>query len=423
MRMMAAVLAAGTLWLVATGLAVAADRNLDIGRSAELWAFGRYDRLVPDSLLNPYNAALLPAKTAQVEARMHFDWSREFKSFGVKAVVEPRFIALREWTAMTTERSVYDNQRANLTQGFLRIEFPRDTITGGREVLIWGPGTFRSPSNPFYFDPQKTDPLADKNGIDLVRITHDAGVFRYTVGYVFSNAPVHPPPVDGVQHGTALLKLDRVGDDSLMSLVASVDVATGDRPFLGGFVQRTMGDAWLVYAEASVSRPALFLDPNTIGSPVPFVVRRPGSLGATGLIGASYTLENGQFVTLEYLHSSLGYAHKMEQRFFDQLRAVKAGLPVPAGVNPWRDVPQPFGADYLWCGWQSNPQNFNLSWRLDVAVNLGDDSAGLQGYIEKSFTPMLSGFVLVGFGLGNVDTEYGGIYRSRAVAGVKVFMW
>lgn len=293
--------------------------------------------------------------------------------------------------------------RATLSQGFVRWQQDRHTLVAGRERWTWGPANYRSPSHPFYFDAGRTDPLALTPGADLVRMTVDGLAadpsLRLTTAVVSaghsatdgSRAPA------GAANRLLVAKLDQTGDQHLASLIVALpaggnahrgaaagspasgsagtstgngNTPTNQRPaFLGGFVQFTPDDAWLLYAEAgAASRP---LDAGH---------RR------AALLGASYTREGGDSLLIEWLQ---------------------------------RDGKR----QHLWAGWHGNPQETRLQWRAELSLNTVDGSGQALLYAERTLAPRLSAFAAASRQWGGPGREYGGPLRSQLTVGLKWFAW
>ena len=296
------------------------------------------------------------------------------------------------------------------------------SATLGRELFTWGPAKFRAPSNPFYFDSGRTNPLAATPGIDLARYTASLGDWRITPAWVFATSQLSPAQD---QADTALLKIDRQGADSLVSLVASQ--RRGGSRFVGGFAQFSPDDAWLVYGEAGSTRAPATLVPGQGPAAPLYSVQVPGRRGVDALIGARYTRESGDVLAVEYLHSSSGYAAADQDRYLRQAEsaAALARTDPAAGLGALgqalSQAPRLPGRDYLWLNWQSNPQESRRYWRLAWSQNLSDRSGQASFYLERNLLARLSGFVVLVVNSGNRDSDFGALARASLTLGVKVF--
>jgi len=422
-----------SLWLwamaAACGTAHASDSDSGAEDSAwrtthtfEAWFYAARTDVRNDAVLNPGNAV---ARLNGVQGLFDGRFNLRAEQGPWQLVANPRLVEQR------SERTVNGDTRSDVTgsgrlsQGFARYKDGDSAWTVGRELFAWGPANFRSPSNPFYFDAGRTNPLASTPGVDLARYTVGLGSFRVTGAYVFSTSQVLP--AEDLGH-SALLKVDQQGSAHLVSLIASQQ--RGGAPFLGGFAQFTPDDAWLLYGEFGSQRLPHLLSPNAVGSQGPFYsLQQPAPRSLDALLGANYTLENGQALIAEYLHNSGGYSAGSAQAYFQQARAagmLAQRLPtlgLAALGQALGQQPRLLGRDYLWLNWQSNPQVPGLFWRLGWSQNLGDHSGQAMAYVEKSLAPKLSGFVSLAANRGSVQSDYGSLWRSSLLLGVKWFVF
>ncbi len=375
--------------------------------SLETWFYATQTRLSGASLLNPGNrVAAIPETQSLLDVRLNL----QGEVGPVQLVAAPRLVAQRDDAGSDTaqdarERITHTGSGVQWNQGYARVKLDTDTLVLGREVLTWGPATFRSPSNPWYFDSGRTQPLAVTRGIDLLRYTRGMGSWRVTAAYVHSTDPTNPT-ID-IDHA-GLLKIDQQGSDYLVSLnIAKQSNAAG---FVGGFGQFTPDDAWLVYGEFGMSS-------------------QPAPTGRTALAGASYTLESGQVITGEWLHNDSGFTRGQAVQYFQQASAANT----LAQVNPaagygllgeaLAQSPRMMGRDYVWASMQSNPQDSKQYWRAELTRNVTDSSGQVTLYGEKNFVPLVSGFVVMTRNLGSEQTDYGSLVRTRLTLGGKLFLY
>ncbi|WP_062790860.1 hypothetical protein [Aquitalea pelogenes] len=289
----------------------------------------------------------------------------------------------------------YDAMDIKLDQAFWRWSGGESTFLLGREVFTWGPATFRSPSSPVYFDAGKTDPLSLLSGLDMLRYSYAMDALTATLAYVYASSAVE----DTLNYqNMSQLKLDYQTTDSLLSINLAKQFATASNiSFVGGFMQRSVGDAWLVYAEAGR-------------------MSRPQGEMSSQLLGLSYTFMGGQVLTAEYLHGHSDWGRMNGRQILD--RRAKAGLAMTA-----TDDAGLWGRNYLWLGLNSNVQDSNQFWRLELTRNLDDHSVNIAAYYEKSLNRYLSGFVHASRSLGGSTQEFGWLLRSSFTLGLKWFVF
>jgi hypothetical protein len=412
----------GALAMLCLALAArAADPDaIKTAGSAELWAYGAaLDRVGP-APLNPDNrVAQLPSLRWTGEARVDLRLTTERAEF----VLRPLLLAQH-----ATGIDASDTDQGYLSQAFARIRLEDGlALTAGREVLAWGPGNYRSPSNPLYFDAGRTDPLREVSGVDLVRLTWTHG--RLSAMLAREQDAGHLDRAATPERVT-LGKVDLRGESWQVSGILATPV--WGAPFGGAYAQATLGQAWLVYGEIGSGRRQQALEAASAPFGAPFTVLAPSPRETTGLLGASYTLTNGQSVALEALRDNHGMSRQGEAQYFaraaataDQYLAAPDSPLAPAqlaglgqGIG---QAPALLGRDYASLLWQSNPQESGQYWRIQWTANVRDRSSQVTGYWEKSLSARFTAFGTVTRNLGGVASEYGSLYRSSVTLGIKYF--
>jgi hypothetical protein len=399
--------------------------KIKVDISFQTWIYVNHSLLVRDSILNPGNQiSAVPETQAILDGRL--DMRIGFENQEI--VLHPRligeaFLIERQGPEGLQEDHTHSS-RLRWNEAFYRLTWVSNTATVGRELYAWGPATFRSPSNPFYFDSGRVNPLSDTPGIDLIRLTHLGKVIKVTGTYVFDT---NMAQTSQNQNDTALLKLDRQGSSYLASMIISE--RNSENTFIGSFMQATLNDAWLVYSEWSSRRLPYALVPlNTISEPF-YVVEQPSKRAATVLAGTSYTLSNGQVLTGEYLNNGHGYARQDEQHFFRQASSATLLLQSMPGSDQadlaaaLRQTQTLLSRNYLYLEFQSNPQDTSFYWRGEWVRNIDDHSHRSLFYMEKNFIPRVSGFIGAVLNTGRSHTEFGALVRSIQILGIKVFIF
>jgi hypothetical protein len=407
------------LFLASSGVARGADDAAPLQATLEAWGYASSLERVPHSFLNPDNrVAALPGQRLTADLRLEL--RQNFGAFDVFIV--PRL--LTEATHYNGDGSIVTDSRLRLSQGFIRRKSGNDTLLIGRERLTWGPASFRSPSNPYYFDPGRADPLALVHGIDLLRYTWGIERSRLTAGYV---AATHAVDTARPDRQSVFFKFDHQGEEYLLSLILMRPTEKGEgedtAPFVGAFAQYTMNDVWLLYGEIGSRRPPYRLRPGTNG----VGIDAPGKRQLDWLVGASYTQESGHVLLAEYLRHEDGFSTRERRAYF--AAAAQAGR--LAASDPARSQnlldqlfirqPRLLGRDYFWLGWQSNPQESNLLWRAELTLNANDGSVSSLFYGEKALTPKLSGFFALTKNFGGKRSEYGSLIDTQLSIGIKWF--
>jgi hypothetical protein len=382
-------------------------------QSLELWSYTEHMSPTSGSVLNPDNSVARLAENSYFgEARAQIDETSDLFDVKIRA------------------RSLFQNQSAGkndtyLSQGYGRTKFGYGVDgTVGRMLLTWGPGLFRSPSNPFYYDAGRTNPLLELSGVDAASVLYSGKELSAQSAVIFDNGHTHGSQSinflasqTGSQtfEGTALVKLDRRSDSFSTSLVMSD--RPGDPAFVGGYSQWTLDDAWQAYGEVGSGH-----RPSTLGSMTP--------RATTALAGVGYTLESGQTVNFEYLYDGHGYSGTESQQYFAAARRQEALLTTPfAGLahaqlaEDLSSAPVLLNKHYLALEWQSNPQQGTLYWVCTSSLNIVDKSTRLTSYVEKSLHSNFSIFASTSANIGPSTVEFSSIVRYSILGGVKIFVF
>jgi hypothetical protein len=400
-----------------SGLCISAQA--DEGTQAVSWdgmlyGYASSMNLRNDSVLNPGNyIAKLAQRTDIADARFNF----KTESDSLQLTARPILLTQQQRNAFgdTNKSEGYFSQwqaswRTNETL----------SLNGGRELLNWGPAQFRSPSNPFYFNNGRSNPMAELSGMDTLRLAWLPLVSTSAyVARIFDSGYGHVEP--DPWSNSWLVRADWRGDDSAVGLALAKQEQQS--LFVGLHAQRTVSDAWLLYTEAgSYTLPNLLRSPADVNQP--FIVAAESPRRTDELLGAAYTFENGQTLTAEYMHYDHGYSAEDGSAYF--IRATNAASAFPSGNSSsilstaLSYAPPLLGRDYLYLVWQTNLMESSGYTRVMFTHNLTDSSNELDGYSEYTVNPHLSIFGLATFTGGGVQSEFARLYEQMLTLGVKV---
>ncbi|MES9853302.1 MAG: hypothetical protein ABW170_15910 [Candidatus Thiodiazotropha sp. L084R] len=359
--------------------------------------------LQEDSLLNPDNQiANLPEKSAVAELRLNLRarWDKLRMSMRPILLAQENRNDLQEW----------QHSDAYLSQWLISFQAANNlSLNGGREILNWGPAQFRSLTSPFYFDNGRDNPLQELSGIDSAWLLWSPNR-EQSLSLTWVSESGHNQ--EEIWHDTVVLKAESRGDDWAGGLILS---QTPDlKPFAGLYVQYTVSDALLVYTESASLTYADALRVHTDESQ-PFTIESESPRRTNALLGAAYTLENGQSINLEYLHYRHGYDEQEEAAYF----AAAEASPLWA-AQALAYAPPLLGRDYLYLVWQSNPLNTTGYWRLMATHNFTDNSEKYSAYIEYRVSDSITLFALGEVTHGDVRQEFSSLYRSTGTLGLKM---
>lgn len=367
-----------------------------------LYGYGKHSVLREDSILNPGNRlAHLPERSAVGELRLNLKAESETVRLTARAIAT--------WQNRADSAATQQSDDAYLSQWQFRLRAAEGWhVAAGRDVLSWGPGQFRSPSNPFYFDNGRRNPMRELVGMDSAKLSWTPDMqSSASMVHIFNTG--HSTSQPDAWRDSWLAKFDRRGDEWALGLVA---LKAPDTPaFYGAYGQNTLSDALLLYGElGSSTQPVALQSPADISQP--FTVQANSPRRTTALLGAAYTFENSQSLSVEYLHDGHGYTAAQESAYF-QRAITQPGIALG-------QAPRLLGRDYLHLVWQSNLMAETGYWRLMFSRNLNDDGNELAGYGETVLSPKISAYALAILPQGNARQEFSALVQRSLTLGLKI---
>lgn len=426
----------------------------------ETWLYSTRIWLTGNNVINPGNRlARIPGTQTLSDTRVNI--TAEYGPLNI--LLQPRIVAQKDDAGPQTDPQIRKQVSAfekttALTQANARLKLGDHTLVLGRELMTWGPGNFRSPSNPFYYDSGRTSPLAATPGIDVLRYTYNMGAARIHTAHIYATDQI-TPTID--MRDSNLLKVDYQGDNYLLSVNAVRRQGYAD--FLGGFAQYSPNEAWMLFGEYGTIKPATKPDLPRIGQAIKRLedglsqfglFQQPPKSGSSSVLGAAYTLESGHVISGEWLHNSGGLNREQQAAFFRQLELARTiptaltQLPPPFNQAPFNQLPGVnqlsalgqtindalvgitltqtpplLGRDYLWLSVQSNAQDTKQYWRAEWSQSLTDNSARALVYAEKTFKSKFCTFIALSATTGGAQSDFGAFTKGTLTVGVKLFVF
>ncbi|MEW5789565.1 MAG: hypothetical protein AB1899_17100 [Pseudomonadota bacterium] len=385
------------LLLATSPPAQAFDTTWDVS----LYAYPEHRSLADSSVLNPGNQiARLAETTYTSEARLNLRLANDDFRLTLRPILT--------WQ----QADGADQGTGYLAQALVRLPLSEQTaLLAGREVQNWGPAQFRSPASPFYFDNGRSNPLRELTGVDGARLawTPDR---QWGLSLGWNQDRGRDSDADDPWRDAWLLKMDRRGDDWAAGLVLAQ--ARDQNPFAGFHVQKSLDEAWLIYGEvASSTRSNALVSP--ANPALPFSIADESGRQATGLLGVTRTLENGQSLTLEFLYDGHGFSREQTAALFSR----SAANPAAAGMA-LSHLPPLLNRHYLHAIWQSNFLDGDDYWRLMASHNLDDHSTELAGYGEHAVNGRLSLFALGVWNQGGPRGEFASLLERSLTLGLRL---
>jgi len=307
----------------------------------------------------------------------------------------------------------------------------RFSLGAGREVPQWGSAFYASPSNPFFFDTGKTEPIKELYGKDIWTASIYPGE-RTTISLMHNYRAGSREPMKAHFPKTTSIKADWIGNVANGGVVLSH--SSNDVKRLGFYGTYVYSDAWIFYADmaAGKGRKGYFAKRDGHGLSWHFEQnRRKKDWFGTALLGGAYTFMSGWTATAEWLTGNEGY-NRHERAAYDA--AVKeaarafyrggSGAAEAAGVIGSALTAQtPYlGRNIIFL------QLANTEWanKADVAVRLAKSlSPGSGASLKFSLTYFLSdnlqAFATGVHNFGSDDADFSRIVRTSVSTGLRFY--
>ena len=299
-------------------------------------------------------------------------------------------------------------------------------LSAGREVLQWGSSFFLSPSNPFFIDTGRTNPIQELVGKDMLQALWfpDKTV---TVALIRNLRHSARDPEAANFSPVSALRLDWVGEDASGGAIVS-RTDDGVRR-LGLYGTLPYSKALLLYVEANVGRgSAGWFAEQDAATPTGWRIARTrledDRLMHTVLAGAGYTFESGWTLSAEWLNGNEGYGSEARAAVNQAAAAAAHAFPRPQAAQLLGAALSPrlpyLGANYLFL------QLLRTEWKDkgDVALRWTRSfGAGEGALLSGSFTWYLDNhtqlFLVASRNRGGGRSDFGRLIRSSVQTGLR----
>ncbi|MFC6981259.1 hypothetical protein [Microbulbifer taiwanensis] len=286
-----------------------------------------------------------------------------------------------------------DPQPDWLAEGYLLREFDGGTRVGaGKRLLGWGPSLLYSPSNRLFPDNGAVTPRRDVPGKPMAFASTDLSP-RGRANLLLADPRLDE--VAGLDSGGAF-SLARAEWNWVEGRIATLGAVAagggGFRPYVGGYYQLGLGEAWTLGFEAATSRGYA----DTVAG-APALAQNEERWRWDGVFNLRYGAASGAETGLELIYN--GYAQSDAERLDPALAALPS-----AGRGPSRNRPlHPFVQRRYALLQTTWPKLFgDRRWGLTARLLQGLDGASTSGFTELSYSP------------GDAATVYLGLSRSRS---------
>ncbi|WP_148049763.1 hypothetical protein [Pseudomonas protegens] len=420
------------LWLLVLCCSAApsasAQDSLTLHSDLTVLSYATWNRLNQDALANPDNLiAQLPRRQMELAPRPDFSLTTSSCFFQFK----PRaFLSARGESFATGDQ--HTSGDAYVNEARLSCSLPNAlNLELGRGTLLWGNAVLLSPSNPFFPETGKTDPVNEVFGKDFARATLALAEHWQIEGMrsVSSNSrdmsAQHFSPISAV-------KLNWTAEAATASLLASKR-DNGVRR-LGAYGTLTVSDAWLLYLDGSLGQ----------GRDIPLPVAPTAQTRAwhfehqpmadrrlrkSLLLGSGYTLESGWTHTLEALYNGDGYSPSERE---DYQRAI--GQSNAALMLGDSNAAQVLGQALLtarqgllgqrYAMYQIDRNDWFNTWDLALRYTQAFDSprgGNLALSLNYKMNDHSELFTFAQWNTGNGQSEFAQLSRSSVISGIRYY--
>ena len=368
-------------FLVSMNVAIVQASEYEFSTRIYFQLFGVAQQLADHSVFNPGNVLKIPEYAVRFDFRpdLSIQWGRF--DFDFKPRLQSHWQQLESSTRANktdVDNKLFLNEwrvRRRINDHFF--------LSYGREDLQWGPSYLLSPSNPFNSNNGRSNNFVEVPGLDYARFTWIPNA-TWTASLI-ANIDDGRLDISNFQE-TYALKLDYTGKNKYFSLIPSVHNDDEDTVSLGFFAGSNALEAWLFYIEGNISE-------NN---------QRP-----QGLLGTSYTLEDGSNIAIEYFRQQEGCT----------LESVALCFPSDTNLSDFSRN-NLLGRDYIFLqyfrDWNQDITDLTFRWTR----NMNDNSSWLSLNISHEVGEHSE---LIGLGnltMGDEDSEFGSLIDYSVWFGV-----
>jgi len=266
-------------------------------------------------------------------------------------------------------------KQASMTEAYASVDASSSVrLTGGKRYLAWGPGLLYSPSNRLFPDNGSSSPRQEIDGKWMALAAITAGGLQLTA----LAADPYLQDTPGLDRGGAfvLARAERVatgGREWGWGVVAAG--GGGLRPYIGGHLQRLLGEAVTVAVEASASNGYA-----TVAGDAPSLRQNRRHAMADAAVSMRYGLADGGELAIEYVYN--GYYLTAAERLVAAI-----ALPSVAGTTQTRYPARHPLAEPRYLNLQANfPKLLGRSrWTLFVRHLEALDTSGRLTFAELGY--------------------------------------
>ncbi|TDR79758.1 hypothetical protein DFP86_107122 [Paludibacterium purpuratum] len=317
---------------------------------------------------------------------------------GIRVVLKPRV-----WLDSESKPDGLPSQQPeHLPEGYAIVPVGSGEVGAGKHLLGWGPSMLYSPTNRLFPDNGAVTPRREISGKPMAFASlpiSERGRLNLLV------AEPNLDPVPGIREGGAFVlarsEWNWVTDPSA-TVGAVVAGGGGFQPYVGGYAQYGLGDAWTLGGEFAASRGYARRDDTG-----PWLTQDDNRWRWDGTLSVRYGLPSGAEIGLELIYN--GYAMTRAEQANPLLAASPSSGSSPSHNRPLHPFVQNRYA-LLQTTW---PKLFgDRRWGLTTRWQQGLDRPSTDLFAELSFSPRDDTTVYLGVSHSRVPDD---LTQTRAV--------
>lgn len=371
-------------------------------------------RLETESPWNPDNRIVRqPGAVWDGEWRPDLAWRDDHVQLSLK----PRFLG--------EESAKGYHGEAWINEGWVRWT-PRDEVSlqAGRETLLWGPGMFWNPSNPFFEDNGRNNSIRELSGKAFIR-----GRWKLAPAWSLEGIGQFDRGHDGKgPRQCQALKLDWTGRETHAALL--VDRRVRGAIELRGYAQWTVSDPALLYGEGAWVRNNTRLIPLAAPSPTGWqLVEHDPGRSQEWVLGGAWTFRNGITLSAEYGYHGAGLSRQearscqgVAESLVAQAQSPQGGMALGQLGGLFQSVTVLGGRNRLGLQLREGSGKSH-EWVLRYARDLDDRSGELIAQLSWDLGDKVRLWGQVMLHHGGGDGEYDRWLRGSGMLGLSWFMW
>lgn len=373
--------------------------------------------------------------------KLGLKFRNSFCKINAKAINETHF----NWLKKDGDYNLTKNTSLDLSEWAIEIFDPAQffCVGYGKQVKLWGPSLFISPSNPFFYDNGQSNPFLEQKGSEFgfLRINTNLITTEVLINTNNRNAnKIYSQFRQSVAIRTQF-STDRASGGIISSIRSSSKKWSNldfrdDATSLGVYAQFTLNDAILLYTDIGVRNHLPGFYPKYIDSlsvwSFDATYLNSSKYFGNGVLGFSYTFPFGATVNLEYYRNQEGYNKQQNTKLKKIIDDAGKLIQSPD------DMMQSYGGflysqlndlklrtrskNYIFCQYSQRELFDGFSVVLRSTVNIVDGSFQVNPIITYYATKKIRFELVNPVEFGSKNSEYGSWVRSITFLGTRFYL-